>query len=125
MLAAFCFLILRFWTPSGAPESTVCLFRRFVGIPCPTCGLTRAFAHLAKGEWSAAASLHPLAAPFAIEIGLLWIGWGLLLFAPVRGPLRWLHGLAARRWELPLVLVNLTIFGAVWVLRLASGTLPP
>ncbi len=30
------------------------------GIPCPACGMTRAYGHLLCGEWSAAWIAHPL-----------------------------------------------------------------
>ena len=30
------------------------------GVPCPGCGLTTAFAHAVRGEWSLAASANPL-----------------------------------------------------------------
>lgn len=37
-----------------------CLFKRFSGLPCPGCGLTRAFWHLAHGDVAGAFFYHPL-----------------------------------------------------------------
>ncbi len=39
---------------------TICPLRRLTGIPCPTCGSTRAFVLLLKGDVSGAVSLQPL-----------------------------------------------------------------
>ena len=39
----------------------LCLFKRLTGIPCPTCGGTRAALHLLRGDPSAAWRSHPLA----------------------------------------------------------------
>ncbi len=41
---------------SGAPSlplPTICGSRLFFAMDCPACGLTRAFVHLAQGNWSA------------------------------------------------------------------------
>ena len=70
------FAILHVWAPSDGPSFTICPLRRFTGLPCPGCGMTRAFAHLAKGEWSAAVHDHPLAPLLAAELALLWAAWG-------------------------------------------------
>ncbi len=42
---------------------TPCAWRTFYGRPCPSCGLTTAFAHLVRGEWRPAVRAHPLS-PF-------------------------------------------------------------
>ena len=94
----------------------MCLSRRFFHMPCPGCGLTRAFAHLAKGEWPAALADHPLAPVLAAEMGLAWLAWGAALWdrLPLRRPL-------------PIdlvVLANAAVLCALWLGRLATGTLP-
>lgn len=38
----------------------MCLFKHFTGIPCPGCGLTRAFLHFFEGNLSEAFYFHPL-----------------------------------------------------------------
>jgi hypothetical protein len=37
----------------------VCMFHRMTGLPCPGCGMTRAFVALASGDWSLAIGAHP------------------------------------------------------------------
>jgi len=43
------------------PGFTVCPFRNFTGLPCPGCGMTRAFHHLVHLEFAQAASANFLA----------------------------------------------------------------
>lgn len=38
----------------------LCLFKQFLGIPCPGCGLTRAFLAFFQGNWQLALYYHPL-----------------------------------------------------------------
>jgi uncharacterized protein DUF2752 len=108
--------VLHVWAPSGDAASALCLSRRLFHLPCPGCGMTRAFAHLAKGEWSAAVRDHPLAPAVALEIVLGWIGWGVALAAE-------------RLPRLPvrletLFLANAAALVALWLGRTATGTLP-
>jgi hypothetical protein len=45
-----------------APGSLVlCPLRAVTGVPCPSCGLTRALAHLERGHWAEAVRFHPFA----------------------------------------------------------------
>lgn len=78
--------------------------------------MTRAFGHLALGEWSRAWQLHPLAPLLALELGLGWLFWGLKLLGL---ELRWLW---SRLDE--LLLSHVIVLGALWLGRLATGTLP-
>lgn len=107
---------LHAWTPAGDAASSICLLRRFFHLPCPGCGMTRAFAALAKGDWSAAVALHPLAPVLAAELVLGWAAWGIALAAhrPLRLPCR-LDS---------LLLANLAALVALWLGRVATGTLP-
>jgi hypothetical protein len=108
--------VLHVWFPSGDPAAALCLSRRLLHLPCPGCGLTRAFASLAKGEWAAALRLHPLAPVLALEALLGWLAWG--------------AALAARRsFRLPagvdtLTLTHAAVLLALWLGRAATGTLP-
>lgn len=83
--------------------------------------MTRAFAHLAKGEWSAAVHDHPLAPLLAAELAALWVSWGCLVAGFWAAPpwSRW-------RWSRPelLVLGEVALFFVVWLGRLATGSLP-
>jgi hypothetical protein len=108
--------VLNAWTPSGDPATAICLSRRLLHLPCPGCGLTRAFAHLAKGEWAAAFTLHPFAPLLALEAVLGWFAWG--------------AALAVRRPPSLPVTVDVLVLGhaallcALWLGRMATGTLP-
>lgn len=110
------FLFFRVWVPAPGVQNTVCLLRRLSGLPCPGCGMTRAFAHLAKGEWTAAASDHLLAFGLAAELGLAWLVWGVAL--------------ARRRqvgmpsWFERAVLAHVAVLVAFWLGRVSTGTLP-
>ncbi len=115
-LAGFAGLaILHFWVPSGDPAYAICLSRRLFHLPCPGCGLTRAFAHLAKGEWSAALRDHPLAPVVGLQVALGWAAWGA---AVAKRPLRLPFRLET------LLLANLAALVALWLGRMATGTLP-
>ena len=109
-------VILHVWVPGSGPEGSICFSRRVLDLPCPGCGLTRAFAHLAKGEWTAALVAHPLAPVLAVEILLIWLAWG-------RAALR---GLPVPRpaWLERAVIGHLAVLCALWVGRLSTGTLP-
>ena len=113
-LAVVAFLHL--WAPPAGPESSICFSRRVLGIPCPGCGLTRAFAHLAKGEWTAALAAHPLAPLLAAEMLLVWLAWG-------RAALRNLP-LPRPTWFEPAVLAHVAVLCALWLGRLSTGHLP-
>jgi hypothetical protein len=108
--------ILHLWTPSGDSASAICLSRRLFHLPCPGCGMTRAFAHLAKGEWSAAVHDHPLAPLVALELMLGWGAWGLAVRKgrPLRLPFR----------VEALLVANAASLIALWLGRVATGTLP-
>jgi hypothetical protein len=106
--------LLHVWVPDPDPARAFCFSRRFLGIPCPGCGLTRAFAHLAKGEWSAALAAHPLAPVFVAEAVAGWLLWGARLRRPLPGP----------DWIAPVALGHVAVLCALWLGRLSTGTLP-
>jgi hypothetical protein len=98
----------------GAP--VVCPFRLALELPCPGCGLTRAGAALVRGDLARSFAFHPFALLLAAEALVAWIvaavavGRGRALTPPA-GLEGWVLGHAA-------VLV------ALWLGRLAGGTLP-
>jgi hypothetical protein len=108
-------LALRHYPAASAPEMVVCLFRLGTGIPCPGCGLTRAFLALAAGDLGRSLVLHPLAPLFAIEALLAWLLWG----AHALGRLR----RTAAPWD-RLALAHAAALLALWIVRLTTGTLP-
>jgi Protein of unknown function (DUF2752) len=112
-------LVFSFALPLRAlPHLTLCWFYSFTHIPCPACGLTRAFLCISHGDWRQAFIFNPF--------GFVWyllIIYGFLrplllrnaprLFAPVEKML-------AANFFFP-ILVGLMF--AVWIWRLKSGTL--
>lgn len=118
-LALAAWLALARWMPAGASgwQGSLCLFYRHTHVPCPGCGLTRAFAQMGQGNLATALRLHPLAPLLAAEGLLLWLAWGWSILSRRVLPLA--------RWEIPLALAHLALFSALWLFRLATGTLPP
>ncbi len=114
-IAFAAFALLRAWQPSGS-EFRLCVFRNLLDLPCPACGLTRAFSHLAHGELTAMLSMHPLAPVLAAEAGIGWLAWGLFGAG-------WLERTLATRPEI-LAVANVAPLLAVWFGRAASGSLP-
>lgn len=109
-------VVLHLWVPISGPETSFCFSRRVLGLPCPGCGLTRAFAHLAKGQWSAALAAHPLAPVLAAEIVLLWLAWGRAALQGLPRP--------QPAWLTPVVIGHVAVLCALWLGRLSTGTLP-
>lgn len=92
----------------GLPS--ICPFHNLTGLPCPGCGLTRAFVCLAHGQFTAAFIYHPLG-PF-------------LFAATLFGALNSLAGremprLSNRVWALIAM-----IFALCWGLRLGGVFAP-
>ena len=70
-------LVLHFARLSDNRYFSICQFRRLTGLPCPTCGVTRSLAMLAKGEWQRAIAYHPLGPLVAVALcgGWLYLLW--------------------------------------------------
>ena len=47
-------------SPLGGDGSTTCLLRSATGLPCATCGMTRSFCAIGRGDLGAAFAQHPL-----------------------------------------------------------------
>ena len=96
---------------------TICPMALLTGVACPGCGMSRAIAWMLRGDLGRSLGYHPLA-PLVVGIGLVAVVWAV--------------GRRFRGWKRPrTALINggLIIFGAllvaVWMVRLASETLPP
>jgi hypothetical protein len=93
------------------------------GYPCPTCGMTTAFAHLVRGQWLRALWVQP--AGFALGLGALVLT-GVSAWALVRG--RWprirLGFLSPYRLFLGLLMLLLGSWAFKIVVGLIEGTLP-
>jgi hypothetical protein len=83
---ALSFAVARFLPVLAIPYA--CPFRAATGVPCATCGMTRAFVALAHGEVGAALAVSPLGALGAAAC------WGFALLALARA-------LLGRPWPVP------------------------
>jgi len=104
LAAAVSALALRPLWLAIVPLLRPCPFRSLTGIPCPTCGTTRAAAAFFDGDLLAALAANPLAA----AMGLLFV---------VGAPLATLWAIA--RWPFPLLPTPLPLWvriGAVLLL---------
>jgi hypothetical protein len=112
LIAAGVWVALRAWTPLGDP---VCALRQIAHIGCATCGLTRAFTALARGDLGASLAFHPMALVLAGEVAAAWAVWGLALARGAPAP--------EARGIPRVVAVNALAFLLVWVARLVTGTI--
>ena len=78
--------------------------------------MTRATAHLAKGEWRSAVALHPLAPAVAVQVLGGWLLWGCVAAGRLRAPSFW----ALNVW----LGANVVLLVGLWLWRLWSGTVP-
>lgn len=89
----------------GAPLTGVCGFRAANGIPCPTCGATRAWVHAVRGHLGAAVRYN---APCTLLFGVIVAGGVLGLVRIGRRDPRWARmplpivGIAAVGWAILL-----------------------
>ena len=111
--AAAWLIAARLIDPDGISS---CPVRRLIGLPCPGCGVSRALLALGRGEWASALALHPLAPLLVLEAFLLWLLWGSVEARRSSWPSR----TAILGW----LGVNGAALVALWLWRLAAGTLP-
>lgn len=92
-----------------------CSFMSWCGRPCPTCGMTTAWSHSVRGEWSRALDCNVAGTLLAAGS---WLTAAWLAAGAARG--RWLARLDSRAW-----LVAAAAAGAValleWICRLTAG----
>jgi len=88
---------------------TTCLFKRWSGHPCPTCGSTRALEALLDADVAQAIWLNPLVVVGSVVILLV------LCLRALSGRTLQLEG-AERKWIVP-ILVALLLADWIWVIR--------
>lgn len=95
----------------------VCPLSTLAGVPCPTCGSTRALFALGEGRWLAAFRFNPLTT-VAVTLGLPWLAHGVVASLLRLPRLRLRPGAADRRRL--RVLAWLAIAGA-WAFLIVDG----
>ncbi len=116
LLAPLAGVVAIFAVPFG-PAPTICPFALMTGIPCPGCGLTRAVVALGHGDLTSAIAFHPL-----VGVVLAWFaGAWLVAVARRRGVDIRLERKVVDR----LLWVTAALFVVTWLVRMATGTLPP
>jgi hypothetical protein len=93
----------------------VCVFHKMTGLPCPTCGMTRAVCHAVHGHWAQSIAWHPA---------------GLILAAGLLGWMLWAAGEAwrgqaiaealRRRLAKALIIAGAAVSGVNWVAQLTG-----
>lgn len=100
-------------TIAGGPG--LCPVALLTGTACPGCGLTRAVVALARGDLRGSFIAHPMAAVVVTQALIAPVG-----FLSARRAGRW-----SRQWVAATLAATGIAFVAVWLVRLANGTLPP
>lgn len=105
------------WMAAGSPALPVCPLRSVTGLPCPTCGSTRAMLALLDGRLDDAARLNPLA--FAVAIAFPpYAVYGLVVAAGALPRIR-LQVEAASRAVIRLAVAVLG--AALWLFLIIDG----
>ena len=87
---------------------SLCPFYNLTGLPCPGCGLTRAFVCLGHGQWRESLHWHPLG----------WLVYGVFFVLWLRGTLFWLREFTL--WPLSPLITRRLSWGAL-ALLVATG----
>jgi hypothetical protein len=91
-----------------------CAFQAFTSLPCPGCGLTTAFAHMVRAQWSSALHASPVG---VILCALTVAAVPLSLWASVRA---WSLSDTCVRWRISNVGLAMTALAfAQWSIRVA------
>ena len=98
----------------GGEGGTTCLLRRATGLPCATCGMTRSFCAIGRGEFGAAFAQHPLG-PILYAFSVLVMLRSATVAATGRRTLP-----QAGRVFLWMAAVLVAVILVVWVVRLCE-----
>ena len=90
-----------------------CPLRGLTGIPCASCGLTRAAAALCHGQWAAASGYNVAAIPLALfgVAALLLLSWEAITERPILRPL-WARYSGLLTWS------AVALMSVAWVVNL-------
>ncbi|HEX8889854.1 MAG TPA: DUF2752 domain-containing protein [Pyrinomonadaceae bacterium] len=112
------FLIAALWNPPDEPQFVLCPFRALTHLPCPGCGMTRAFCALAHGEFWRAIKLNALSPLLFLVAMIAWARAAAMVLRAER------VRLFLARLPRPTPLASKVMLGIVmiwWVTRLVGG----
>jgi hypothetical protein len=114
VLTTLVFLVSFWYRPPDVPTVVLCTLKSTTGMDCPTCGMTRAFCALAKGEWQRALRFHPLSPAVFALFGWWWLRSLLHLL----GKGTWVN--RVETWFPPLLTVLVVVTGVLvsWLFKL-------
>jgi hypothetical protein len=99
-----------------ALATPACALREIAGIGCATCGFTRALTALTHGDVLASITFHPMALAVVAQMLAAWLAWGWCLARR--------RDVLAGRWVARAVALDAATGLVVWIVRLATGTMP-
>ncbi|MCB9840600.1 MAG: DUF2752 domain-containing protein [Phycisphaeraceae bacterium] len=111
-------MLAAWWLPAaarGESRGTPCILRATTGVPCPTCGGTRAVTALVGGDVGGAIAWNPM----VIGGLVLLVAWLALRVALLRRVV-----VVRRRWLVAVTLVAVVVANWVYVLA-TQGVDPP
>ena len=124
IVAAICLVGAHLLTPNPSGYGThlrllpiPCIWRAMTGLPCPSCGLTTAFAWMARGELMRAWQSNPLG-PFVYVAAWLIVVWGVAAAAGV------LSEPAKVLGKRTVLCVMLGVYIGAWLARLLAMAWP-
>ena len=91
-----------------------CGFLIMTGLPCPTCGMTTAYAHAVRGQWRQSAAAQPMGLVLALTTGG---GAALSLVALLTGTVWTLNWYRVRPERVVFVVTAMLLAG--WAVRIA------
>ena len=116
-LTSAVFAVSALWRPSELPGVVLCPFRALTGLPCPGCGMTRAFCSLGHGDLQGAFGYNALA-PFVFAAALLLWAHALATVLKLERSRAALERLKPTQRAAG---VMLAVTFAWWVVRLCAG----
>ena len=116
-LTSAVFAVSALWSPTDLPGVVLCPFRALTGLPCPGCGMTRAFCALGHGDLSGAFGYNALA-PFVFAAALLVWAHALATVLKLERPRAALERLKPTQRAAGFMLA---VTLAWWVVRLSAG----
>lgn len=116
-LTSAVFAVSALRSPSELPGIVLCPFRAVTGLPCPGCGMTRAFCALGHGDLSGAFGYNALA-PFVFAAALLVWAHALATVLKLERPRAALERLKPTQRAAGFMLA---VTLAWWVVRLSAG----